>query len=512
MLFLLPYFSILISYAQSKEITYFNLTNTNRFLNKEITSGRYDKFQSFQTNSQFEADNYIGLTENTWKSDLSGDKITVAILDTGIDPNHDVFTNDDKNSWKRKIITFYDNRIDDESNHPYDIAWHGTWTASILGGNSRNYQGVAPKVNLIIMKIFEEENGQIFSDIDKLNKAVNWLLQNKEKYNIKIASMSFGVEYDEDYQEQINIINNIADKLMENNILVVASAGNYGNPSNDDEIGSVSAPGSAKSVLTVGGILNEDRMYQFSGSGPTHEGIIKPDTCAPAVNIYGAITSNTGDKYDSFSGTSASTPMVAGLAALMLEKRQNTTALDLKKIITCTSYKTVNPLTIKDNIQGYGIVQGYAALDALNEAFEFDKTTLLDFTLDSYKKVLCLPIKLTSNHYFFKLEEKGLADAEMYLFSTESDQYGNPILLSHSINQFSSNLNVKNMGFNSQELNEYYLIIKSIHNTGIGTFTLSVSFDIRLGIIFLLATGNSLSLIYILYIYLTQNLRRIHKN
>ncbi len=451
---------------------------------------------SIQNLMQFKARDYIKIPENSGYDYFTGKGVTVAVLDTGIYSHHETVTNDGKNSWKRKIIEFYDDRINGTAS-PYDISWHGTWTASILGGKCSNYDGVAPNVNLVILKIFENENGEVVSDFEKLNNAVNWILANKDKYNIKVASMSFGIEYNSDYESLLDQINDAIEKLVQNDILVVAAAGNYGNQPDQGKIGTVSSPGSAKSALTVGGIVNENTMYQLSGKGPTHEGAMKPDTCAPAQNIYGA-TSSTTSSYARYSGTSGSTPMVAGLAALMLEKVPNLSALAMKNIISFTSYKTIDPLIIRDNNQGWGIVQGYAALDALNIPINMTFTTRIDFSLGKEKNVLCIPINLIPNHYFFKLEELNTADAEMYLFDTQPDKYGNPILIANSINEFTTHSNLKTMGFYSQQAKNYYLLIKLIPDTGLGDFSLSISFDARLSVLFILVACNVGGLIYIL--------------
>ncbi|MHA1724728.1 MAG: S8 family serine peptidase [Promethearchaeota archaeon] len=493
---------IVIEHMQVDHISYIDLNKEDYQEHFKFYAQKNTVSSSLNLDSQFQAKEYIKLTENTWNNDLTGNRITVAVIDTGIDATHEVFTNDNTISWAKRIKAFYDDNINGESTHPYDISWHGTWTASILGGNSKNYQGVAPNVRFIILKIFEYQNGEIVSDVEKLKKAINWIVQNKEKYNIRIASMSFGVEYDDSHVDLINEINNAVEQLVNENILVVAAAGNYGGKNSSEGVGSISAPGSAKSVLTVGGIVDDNTMYYLSGKGPTHEGIIKPDVCAPAYEIYGATSSNNGKKYESYSGTSGSTPLVSGLAALMLEKNQNLTALELKNIISLTSFKTHDPLTVRDNVQGWGIVQGYAALDALNSPLNINSTMRIDFTLGPEEKVLCLPIKLNVNHYFFKLEEQETTDAELYLFDSEPDENGCPILLANSISQFYTNSDVKDIGIYSQETQTYFLLIKIVHGTGnsTGTFILSVSltFNLKLGGIFLLLALNFGAVIYIL--------------
>lgn len=75
--------------------------------------------------SQFQVGDLIGLNKSYYLEDLSGKNSTIAIFDTGIYPYHDVFTNNGNNSWKDKIIAFYD-AFEQKEKNPEDIQWHGT--------------------------------------------------------------------------------------------------------------------------------------------------------------------------------------------------------------------------------------------------------------------------------------------------------------------------------------------------------------------------------------------------
>ncbi|MBD3216169.1 MAG: S8 family serine peptidase, partial [Candidatus Lokiarchaeota archaeon] len=329
-------------------------------------------YNKLKLSADFNAQSYLGL-EDPLNEGLTGNNITVAVLDTGIYETHSVFGG---LNWEDKIIGYYDWEINGTTTPPEDVDpnSHGTIVSSIIAGDGStrddpfspldDYSGIAPNSNLLSMKVFYDSAEDITSDVGTLENAIEWLKYNKDNYSVRVASMSLGVSYKS--SENIKrYLDNLIDSLVDNNILTVVAAGNDG----EFGLGTIESPASAESALSVGAVDNNGEMATFSAKGPTYDNIIKPDVCAPGVGIKGAIKGGTYS-YGFISGTSASTPFVSGLAALLLEKKNNLTALELKNIISLTSYRTIGPRTIKDNIQGWGVVQGYAAIDALNPPTE----------------------------------------------------------------------------------------------------------------------------------------------
>ncbi len=466
-----------------------HLTSWNRENSLQILSN------NLEISATFNASEHIGFRDIDNDYGLTGKNITVAVVDTGIFSNHSVFTQDGNLNWTDRIITYVD-FIDNKTGLPQDDLGHGTWTASILGGNSSEYRGVAPGVKFVILKIFDssgETNATVYEN------AINWILLNKDAFNIKIVSMSFGAKPERDNIYSILYIQRLTRKLADAGILVIAAAGNDGNPNLANGDRTINAPASDIAILAVGGVDYSGNMYSYSAEGPTIEMTKKPDVCAPAVGIYGADI-GFPNHYSFRSGTSGAAPFVAGLAALMLEKDGTLTSTQIKSIISLTSFKTINPRKFQDNVQGWGIVQGYAALDALEPPVLINDSTEIELFLNEDYSVFCLPIKLAPNHYYFELTQLGLAKAEMYLFHKEPNEFGIPAMISNTINQIVPDGRLKRLGVFTSVFQDYFLLVK-LYNNESGNFIVRLVFEYG-NIIFIVLLGiNIVGLVYAIISY-----------
>jgi serine protease AprX len=190
---------------------------------------------------------------------------------------------------------------------------------------------------------------------------IQWCIQHKEKYNIRVISLSLGSEANTPYKD--DPLCQIVEQAWKSGIVVVAAAGNSGpNP------GTIASPGIHPLIITVGATddlettdRRDDKVARFSSRGPTIDGISKPDIVAPGTNIVSLrskcsfLDLSMPEKriaryYFSLSGTSMATPIVAGVVALMASANPTISPDEIKQRLL----KTADSLNQDKNIQGAG--------------------------------------------------------------------------------------------------------------------------------------------------------------
>lgn len=290
----------------------------------------------------------------------TGKGVTIAFLDTGIYPHAD-FTKP-----KNRIIAFHD--IVNGKKNPYDDNGHGTHVAGDAAGSgymsSGKYKGVAPEANIVSVKVLDSRGSGSTSDI---LTGMQWILDNKDKYKIRIVSLSIGET--PSLPPFLDPLVKGVDKLWRKGIVVVVAAGNSG-----PALNSITSPGNSMNVITVGAVddkrtvdVSDDEIANFSGRGSAF--LLKPDIVAPGVKIVSTASGNvplsTDDNillnkpYRTASGTSMATPIIAGAAALLIEKNPSLTNNQIKNILKSTS---TNIDHYRYYSQGYGMINVEMAL------------------------------------------------------------------------------------------------------------------------------------------------------
>ncbi len=271
---------------------------------------------------------------------LKDNDFSCAIIDTGIDPGIDLTVP------HNRIIAFHD--IISGKDQPYDDNGHGTFVASILAGSGvvsgGKYAGVDPKCNIVAVKAL---NGRGEGTVADILSAMQWILKNKDKYNIRVVCMSFGSTP----QDQNDPLVMGAEVLWDNGIVVVSAVGNSGpNPS------TIMSPAISRKIISVGamddGRIGDIGIPQFSSRGPAGN-TYKPDVVASGVEITAACSYHKEHRhYAKMSGTSVATPIVAGVACRLISNNTTLTPARVKYIIL-NSTKKVN---FDRNSEGEGYI------------------------------------------------------------------------------------------------------------------------------------------------------------
>jgi serine protease AprX len=292
--------------------------------------------------------------DQVWASGNLGQGITVASLDTGIDPTFQSLRST-RGVAQDRYLAYYDAITDQTykstrlAHSPRDPNGHGTHVAGIVGNSDKEngqYVGVAPGVNLVSVRVLDETGMGTYADV---LRGLNWVVQHKDEYNIRVLNMSmYATPVAPYWVDPYNLAVMAAWKA---GIVVIASAGNEG-----PEPLSVGVPGNTPYIITVGAFtdnytptdFSDDYIPPFSAAGPTLDAFVKPDVIAPGAHVSSLMHGNTylakhypenrvRGNYFKMSGTSMSTAVVSGIAALMLHDQPGLTPDEVKYRLSLTA-------------------------------------------------------------------------------------------------------------------------------------------------------------------------------
>jgi len=341
---------------------------------------------------------------------FTGRGVTIAFLDSGF------YAHPDLTEPENRILAYHSifaAKGDHTSLETADVAsWHGMMTSVVAAGNGHLsdgfYRGLAPDAKVVLVKI--GRTGRIPDE--HIERGLEWVLENREKYNIRIVNISAGGDYEQSYLN--SSLCRVVERAVTEGLIIVCAVGNAGMAPGH----SVLPPASSPSAISVGGLDDQnslDRarrgMYR-SSYGPTMDGLQKPEIIAPGIwvaapilpstptadqaQLYSELDAAADDKlvatieahlgvdkdfdearnlpvpllrqlitikqregnvisrhYKYVDGTSFASPIVASVAACMLEANPKLAPQQVKRILINTAERVPG---IEVERQGWGVV------------------------------------------------------------------------------------------------------------------------------------------------------------
>ncbi|WP_392531916.1 S8 family peptidase [Nostoc sp. C117] len=262
-----------------------------------------------------------------WAHGYTGKGVVVAVIDTGVDYNHEdlknnIWTNskeipgngidDDGNGY---VDDNYGWNFSDNNNNTLDNNGHGTHVSGTIAGENNNYgvTGIAYDAKIMPVKVLNESGSGSYSSIAK---GIHYAVDN----GANVINLSLGGAYSNRTLE--SAINYASSK----GVIVVMAAGNDGESSPD-----YPARYASKSGIAVGAVDKNNNIADFSDRSGTNQIAY---VTAPGVKVYSSLPNN---QYATYSGTSMAAPHVAGVVALMLSANSKLTDAQVRQIVTETA-------------------------------------------------------------------------------------------------------------------------------------------------------------------------------
>ena len=302
---------------------------------------------------------------------VSGNGVTVAVIDTGVDPVPGL-------DQEHKVIHGPDLSFESgvDGLHGRDTYGHGTVMASIIAGDGEGFVGVAPGAQILSVKV-ADNTGAV--DVSQVIAAIDWVILNARSndMNVKVLNLSYRTDSMQAYE--IDPLAAAVERAWQSGIVVVASAGNdgkaarqLGNPAIDPFVIAVAATANAE----VYGQISTD----FSSKGDRARA---PDIAAPGDRVLGLAAENSrlaqehpeavvDGRYLRGSGTSQAAAVVAGSVALLLEDRPDLTPDEVKALLMLSAdypFDRSRPTSLR--LEVYDLLVG-------NEVGDGDEKRILD--------------------------------------------------------------------------------------------------------------------------------------
>lgn len=289
--------------------------------------------------------------DKVWEKGYTGKGVTIAVIDTGIFPHMDLVD---------RIVAFRD-IVNNKNDVPYDDRGHGTHCSGDAAGSGKAsnglFKGAAPDAKLVGIKVLDDKGSGTDS---QCIKGIEWAVENKDKYGIRVLSMSWGDSVTVSYKNDPVCL--AIEEASKKGLISVISAGNsgpgpqtVGTPANSPSCIAVAALDDNKTPMK-----SDDEIVYFSSRGPSKiDNVAKPNIAVAGVDV---VACNRYNGYTAASGTSMACPIMAGLLACLIQAKPSASPEELKEAVYSTADKMPKE-TI--NSQGAGVPDALKAIQKL---------------------------------------------------------------------------------------------------------------------------------------------------
>jgi subtilisin family serine protease len=263
---------------------------------------------------------------DAWAKTQGSREVVVAVLDSGVDYTHPDLAG---NIWQRPaaLAPYFDDELGevddfhgfsavDDLRDPMDDNGHGTHCAGIVGAEGDNGLGIAGvnwQVEIMPLKFIGRGGSGTTKDAIE---AINYVIARKrDGVNVRVISASWGS------RQRSRALEDVIRRAGEEGVLFVAAAGNNGE--NADRFPHYPSNYDLPNVLSVAALTRKDELASFSNYGAKTVHL-----AAPGAEI---LSTWLGDGFEEHSGTSMATPVVSGVAALVLSQEPNLSLKELRQ-------------------------------------------------------------------------------------------------------------------------------------------------------------------------------------
>ncbi|AUC22931.1 MULTISPECIES: S8 family serine peptidase [Polaribacter] len=376
------------SFIASIEFANKSLNLNGKSKGKTITPNHYNKLNETLTDFNYGAtDNQIKMLKGDYlhQQELTGEGQIIAIIDAGF-PNVNTLDAFSRIRDNNQILGGYN--FADRNDNFYTRNSHGTHVLSSIAAYIKDeYVGTAPdaKFYLFISEISETET--VLEEtlwveaaeradslgVDVINTSLGYTTYDNPNHNHTYADMD----------GKTTFISRGAEIGASRGLLLVNAVGNDGTQSWKY----MGAPADAASVISVGAVNSSGNIASFSSFGPTSDGRVKPEILGQGQNPA-LIDYSSGEITTSSSGTSFSSPIMAGLIACLNQNEGFLLKASLKKsgenyndYLKTAIYESADKFKNPTDQHGYGIPNFETALNSYIASLSLIQDELINFKI-----------------------------------------------------------------------------------------------------------------------------------